>query len=142
MMCRILALLLTIMFPLAGAADDSFVYESFSGVKIGRVFLSQSQRETLDARRLLGPQEGGASGEQSVDPASGPRRLPSAGFIIGRNGHSKIWRDGDFVDSGGAARSMTFPGDVRITRHVAADPSSADTDLDATSVGDSGDDGG
>lgn len=139
MMCRALTLLLVVMLPLAVAADDGFAYESFSGVKIGRVFLSQSQRETLDARRHLGPQEGNAPGEQPVDAAIAKRKLPSAGFIIGRNGRSKVWKDGDFVDSGAGTRSMTFPGDVTITRHVEADEPAADEESAVTGDGGPGD---
>jgi len=134
MIRRVLTLLL-IVFPLAVAADEGFVYESFSGVKIGRVFLSQSQREKLDARRLSSPGEGGSGDEQSVDPAVAARKLPSAGFIIGRDGRSKVWKNGDFVDSGGGIRSMTFPGDVTITRHVPADESAANVDGSATRDG-------
>jgi hypothetical protein len=138
-MCRVLTLLLFIMLPLAGAADDGFVYESFSGVKIGRVFLSQGQRESLDARRLLNPQEGDAGGEQPGDAKATSRNLPSAGFIIGRDGRSKIWKNGDFVDSSGGTRTMTFPGDVTITRHVQARKSDADVDPAATGDGRSDD---
>ena len=46
------------------AADEGLVYESFSGVTIGRLFLSQSEREYLDVRRLLPLQEGSAGGAQ------------------------------------------------------------------------------
>ena len=139
-MCRALTLLLFVMLPLAVAAGDGFAYESFSGVKIGRVFLSQSQRDALDARRHLDPQEGNAPGEQSVDTAVAKRKLPSAGFIIGRDGRSKVWKNGDFVESVGGTRSMTFPGDVSITRHVETDSSATDTDPVAGNDSDSGDD--
>lgn len=141
MMRRVLTLMLFIMLPLVGVADDGFVYESFSGVKIGRVFLSQNQRETLDARRLLNPGEGDAGGEQPVETSDAVRKLPSAGFIIGRNGRSKVWKNGDFVDSGGGMRSMTFPGDVTITRHVEKQTSAADADSAARSDGGPGDEG-
>lgn len=120
-MYRVITLLLVAMYPLTSVADESVVYESFAGVEIGRVFLSQSQRELLDARRLLNPQQRDAGGEESAGVAPMLRKPASAGFIISRNGRSKVWKDGDFVDSGdNAARSMSFPGDIDITRHVEA----------------------
>jgi hypothetical protein len=97
------------------AADDSTVYESLSGVQIGRVFLSQQQRVELDARR-----EQVADGDvgKRTARATPSQALPSAGYIIGRNGYPKVWKDGDFVTTRDAeTTAMKFPGDVPVTRH-------------------------
>ena len=43
----------------------------------------------------------------------------AAGFIIGPNGRSRTWNEGDFVDSTRArALSTQFPGDVPVERQV------------------------
>ena len=109
--------------PLVSVADDT-VYESLYGVKIGRVFLSQDQREILDARRLSGPPTAAKGTTTSSAAGAQSRDVAAAGYIVGRNGRSKIWSGGDFVEAGKASpRSMTFPGDVKITRHVVAESS-------------------
>lgn len=119
---RIMITLFLLLLPLAAVTEEHLVYESFSGVTIGRVFLSQSERDMLDAQRLDGPQAGVAGAVVSGGDAVKSKPLASAGYIIGHNGRSKVWKDGDFVDSrSNSARSMSFPGDVKITRHVVAD---------------------
>lgn len=121
-----LIVVLLLLLPLVSVADDALVYESFMGVSIGRVFLTQQERELLDARRLLSSQDGDNEASSSTSDDSNGKPLASAGYIIGRNGRSKIWRDGDFVESrGNAANSMSFPGDVKITRRIAVDESAA-----------------
>lgn len=114
----ILVVLMLLVCPVTTAAEES-IYESLSGVKIGRVFLYQYQRDTLDARRLAGPpvRSHGQETPHGTDETS--REAASAGYIIGPNGRSRIWANGDFVEAGGSrTRSMAFPGDVKVTRHV------------------------
>ena len=112
------AALFVLVCPTVAAADEPFVYETFAGVKVGRVFLSQSQRDTLDAARLLEPGEGVAEGGDSDDAAAPSRTIRPAGYIIGSSGRSRVWKDGDFVETSAEVSSTTaFPGTIRITRH-------------------------
>ena len=119
MSVRAVVLLLAVLVPVPSMAEDSLIYESFDGVTIGRVFLTQRERESLDVRRLQTPKEAGRAKEQPSDAEPQQTARPSAGYIIGRNGRPKTWKDGDFVDSvSRSAVAMSFPGDVKITRHV------------------------
>jgi len=114
-----LSLLILACMPARG---EDLVYESISGVTIGRVFLSQHERDQLDERRLDTPQE--ENPHSAAPSTTGPKAKPaqSAGYIIGRSGRSKFWKDGDFVESqSDAVRSMSFPGDVKVTRHKAVE---------------------
>ena len=118
MMYRNALVFCALLLPATAVADDDSVYESLAGVDIGRVFLSQQQRDALDARR--GDDDlTNASGEASATAAP-PKSRSSAGYIIGRGGRSKVWKDGDFVDETGVSSiPVTFPGDVKITHHLA-----------------------
>ena len=119
------ALMLVAVSP--AASDENHVYESYDGVTIGRVFLSPAQRQFLDARRHLKPAPAG--GESSSDEKSEPTKKapPPAGFIIGPNGRSRVWKEGDFVDSAPAAtREMAFPGEINVVRHASQDESRDD----------------
>ena len=124
MSIRLLTIALLVAVTTSAAADEQYVYESFAGVQIGRVFLTQSQRDALDAARLLGPQEGESEDTVDAKPGAPKKAIRPAGYIIGSGGRSRVWQDGDFVETGrDAARTLTFPGDVRITRHkTTADP--------------------
>ena len=119
---RSVLLLCVLLLPAAAVADDSSVYESLSGVHIGRVFLSPAERATLDARRERGSDAAGAAAGDDTGKSAPARAAQSAGYIIGRDGESKVWKNGDFVASGGA-EAVKFPGAVDITRHetLAAD---------------------
>ncbi len=118
MRVRILVILLVAGCPLAAMAEEPFVYESFAGVQIGRVFLSQSQRDALDAARLLPPAEGTAESSDTTQPEVASRPIRPAGYIIGSGGRSRVWKDGDFVETDSdVSRSTAFPGAIRITRH-------------------------
>ena len=133
MSCRSPLLLLLVLLACMPARGEEFVYESISGVTIGRVFLSQQERDQLDDRRLNAPQEEGPRG--GAPSTAGPKSKPvqSAGYIIGRSGRSKFWKDGDFVDSkSNAVRSMSFPGDVKVTRHETVDDSDSGDEHDAS----------
>jgi len=128
MMKTILLLsVLALTYPLLSAAENSPVYESLSGVRIGRVFLTQNERDLLDARRLVEPP--GASFKEVISDAPAKSKpLASAGYIIGRHGRSKVWKNGDFVESRNDPEvSVSFPGDIKITRHAASDKA-PDTD--------------
>ena len=131
--------LLALVCPTVAAADEPFVYESFAGVKVGRVFLSQSQRDALDAVRLLEPGEGVAEGSDTDDAEAQAqsRTIRPAGYIIGSSGRSRVWKDGDFVETSADVSSATaFPGTIRITRHRGNTPQA-----DSTGAADGGDDG-
>ena len=131
------AILLLFMCPLTAAAEEPFVYESFAGVQIGRVFLSQSQREALDAARLLTPGQGTVAGDEAPDAEEPSRKVRPAGYIIGSSGRSRVWKDGDFVETGSdVPGSMAFPGAIRITRH-----SGTAQQPDDTAAADGGGDG-
>ena len=139
MTVRLLAAILILAVPLDAAAEEEFVYESFAGVQIGRVFLSQSQRDALDAARLLGPQDSDSEGTETAEPGVPAKKIRPAGYIIGSGGRSRVWQDGDFVETGrDAARSLSFPGEVRITRHknkakpAAGESTDSGTDDDAS----------
>lgn len=105
--------------PVDGVADEESVYESIAGVAIGRIFYTQSDRDYIDAQRLLPP------ADRSVDPDTGERvapktkSAPSAGYIVSDEGGRKVWKNGDFVSAVDRSRdAMSFPGDVKIVRHV------------------------
>ena len=122
---------LALLFATSAApADETVVYESFSGVKIGRVFLAPGDRERLDEWRLNPPAEGTAGEPVAEGATAKPRALASAGYIISSSGRARVWRDGDFVESTRQApQRMAFPGDVTVTRTVPEDAaSSADTE--------------
>lgn len=115
---RFHAMLLVLLIPFASWADEESVYETLSEVAVGRVFTSQAQRDALDARRLVSGSDGIAASTASSDDAESSAGPESAGHIIVRKGPVKVWKDGDFVASGDRpARTMSFPGDVEITRH-------------------------
>lgn len=126
----VLSLLLLVCMPARG---EDFVYESISGVTIGRVFLSQRERDQLDDRRQNSPQ--GESPRSGAPSTASPKSKPvqSAGYIIGRSGRSKFWKDGDFVEvQSDAVRSMSFPGDVKVTRRETIEESVTDDEHDAS----------
>ena len=126
--CLLVALVLLLSRP--AMAEDSPVYESFRGVTIGRVFLTQEHRDSLDRRRLQFPRR---TPRLSSTAPAGPvsKAAPPAGYIIGPNGRSKAWRDGDFVDTPSKpVRRMAFPGDVAVKRHPAPEKSANDGDAD------------
>ncbi len=110
------------LFTAAAVANDDLVYESLRGVEIGRVFLSQEQRAVLDQKRKHSASDGAsASGTSPVPEALAPSAL-SAGYIIGRDGQAKVWKDGDFASSSMRRETaLRFPGDVKIIRHTAID---------------------
>ena len=121
---------LTIVVLLASSAtviaEDAAVYETFSGVKIGRVFLAPGDRQRLDEQRL-NPPAADVAGETTAEGTPETRRpVASAGYIISSSGRARVWHDGDFVESGRRApRSMAFPGDVKVTRSVPEDAAEA-----------------
>ena len=130
MIVRCLLIALVLLWSRTAAAGDSPVYESFRGVTIGRVFLTQEQRNSLDKRRLQIPSR--IAGPSSA-AAEGPARKTAspAGYIIGPGGRSKTWRDGDFVETTTKpVRRMSFPGDVTVKRHPAPETSANDGDAE------------
>lgn len=140
MICRLPLFLSLLFLAWLPAHGEDLVYESISGVTIGRVFLSQQERDQLDDRRLENPQ--GENPRGAGPSTAGPKSKPaqSAGYIIGRSGHSKFWKDGDFVESqSNAVRSMSFPGDVKVTRHEIVEESVTGNE-DDTSPHDNGPD--
>jgi len=125
----------------AATAEEPAVYESFSGVKIGRVFLAPGDRDRLDERRLTAPAEGTAEEPGSASSPPTTRALPAAGYIISSSGRASVWRDGDFVESPRQApKKMAFPGDVEVTRTVAEDAANAASEEDQRARNSEGDD--
>lgn len=119
-----LAGILLLVLGTSAVADNSRVYESYDGVTIGRVFLSPAERDYLDARRHLKPGPAGAEPGPDSSEDGDDKTPPPAGFIVGPNGKSKVWKEGDFVDAGTrTTQTMAFPGDIEIVRHVAKDGS-------------------
>ena len=114
-------LILVMLAPVAwhsAAADENPVYESLGTVSIGRVFLNQQQRDSLDRLRLRGP-ETGTPTDGRTEAEVKDKAPAAAGFIIGPNGRSRTWTEGDFVDSTRArALSTRFPGDVPVERQA------------------------
>lgn len=111
--------LILLAIPLSAVANDDPVYESFSGLAIGRVFFGPADRERLDANRRKVPQQAVST---PIPANAKPLRKTqaSAGYIIGRSGQARVWYNGDFVASSvSTADTTTFPGDVAITRHPA-----------------------
>jgi hypothetical protein len=130
MIARYLLVASVLWLPQSVIAEDSPVYESFHGVSIGRVFLSQERRNSLDKRRLEIPRRSAVAGTSAGQKKTG-KSAPPAGYIIGPDGRSRTWRNGDFVQTGpNAARRMSFPGDVAVKRHPAARTSEDDGDAD------------
>ena len=142
MRARDVLLLLLLGLSSAAMADDSAVYESFSGVTIGRVFLAPGDRDRLDERRLNPPAESAVDVSAANGTAQPSRRPASAGYIISSSGRARVWHDGDFVESAERApQRMAFPGDVTVTRTVPEDTAgNADTEdpgeLDSEAEGD------
>ena len=104
------------------SAEEAVVYETFAGVKIGRVFLTPGDRARLDEQRLH-PPAAAVGDEPATEGATETRRsLPSAGYIISSSGRARVWHDGDFVESRQhTPRNMQFPGDVKVIRSVPED---------------------
>lgn len=126
--CLLIVLVLLLSRPVV--ADDSPVYESFRGVTIGRVFLTQEHRDALDKQRLQLPRRIPGTTAATTEGPTG-KTAPPAGYIIGPSGRSKTWRDGDFVETASKpVRRMSFPGDVAVKRHPAPDKSANDGDAD------------
>ena len=136
----LIACVLAMGVPVSAAASDGAVYESMTGVRIGRVFLAPAERAQLDVDRLKAPTEGGKV--ENVQPGSTPAtekpRPPAAGYIISHSGGARVWNNGDFIKtSGQAPQAMAFPGDIRVTRHVAkaGEPNGTTSDSPVLEVG-------
>ncbi len=122
-MSRLLAILLLLSAGQAVGADEVPVYESLSGLSIGRVFYSQAERELLDQRRHLPPQSSlpavtktGTAGKRQINHDD------AAGFIKSSSGRSRIWKKGRFVPtSQSPEEAVSFPGEVEVERHDDAD---------------------
>lgn len=117
--------LFTIMLiaPAAVAADD--LYESLDNVRLGRLFLSPAERQTLEARRGDAAYYEGVNNDGSESgPAAvveSPRR-PAAGYIVAGTGRPLVWVDGAFrrADASTVAR-LKFPGVVQIEKSHTAE---------------------
>ena len=132
---RCITVVLLLSAPMLACASDDAVYESFSGVKIGRVFLSPADREALDRRRLNPPVRESDAHKSAAGSEQAQRSRASAGYIISASGRARVWRDGDFVVSDRRQpQKMAFPGDVKITRRAASPqtPPPADANPAAT----------
>ncbi len=123
MRSRFLVMILLFGAGQAATAEESPVYESLSGLSIGRVFYSQAERELLDQRRHLPA----PSGQAALKGKGTPRkqridRDDAAGFIKSSSGRSRIWTNGRFVPTNQSPEeAVSFPGEVEVERHDAAD---------------------
>ena len=139
--CTLLFLFLTV----PAGADDAVVYESLTGVSIGRVFLHPDERAYLDANRGKAPTTTvSAAAEAEGEATAEPTREP-AGFISRNGRERRYWQDGDFVRRGqGKSGGAGFPGQVKIIRHEKSpppEPSAQSTAPDTSEDEDSGNDG-
>ena len=113
-------LILTILLASSAHADNTDVYETIARISIGRVFLTPEERRLLDAaRRQPQPTVSQSAPSTSETTDSGPSSNAS-GYIVSSSVKSRLWRDGDFVETARTPTPATrFPGDVKITRHRA-----------------------
>ena len=109
-------LILTVLLCSSAHADTSDVYETIAGVSIGRVFLTPEERRLLDAARTRSPQAESRSTVSSGEPVDPEPSTNASGYILISSGKSRLWRDGDFVETA-VTPTRRFPGDVRIIRH-------------------------
>lgn len=101
------------------AAYEESVYESMSGVAIGRIFYAQNERDYLDRQRLLSPKDATVHTDADAPVAATGKSTLAAGYIISNDGGRKVWKDGDFVSAAyRLPKSISFPGDVKIIRQV------------------------
>ncbi|MDJ0701376.1 MAG: hypothetical protein QNJ07_16120 [Woeseiaceae bacterium] len=122
-MSRLLVILFLFGAGQAVSADDVPVYESLSGLSIGRIFYSQAERELLDQRRHQPPQSGRLVAGTRAEPRTpAVKHDDAAGFIKSSSGRSRIWKKGRFVPtSQSPEEAVSFPGEVDVERHDAAD---------------------
>lgn len=120
------------------AVADADIYESSSDIDIGRVFLTAAERERLDRRRLLPAATAAGNGQPSTAPSvanSAGRQRQPAGYIVSSSGERSDWTGDSFVANGSRSPQMqSFPGDVKIVRHVDA-TGRTEQDDDADSQG-------
>ena len=115
------------------AADDVAIYETISGVSIGRVFLTPVERRLLDATRKQVPQSATYEGTAAADPQEDEAPSHAAGYIVSSSGKARRWLNGDFVEAQNSPASSTrFPGDVKITKHTATMNDSDAPDAEAS----------
>ena len=122
-MIKLSVALLTI-FPLvqAAAAEDAPVYESLSGLPIGRVFFTPAERERLDQQRKKTPRKAAPTSEYRGTAAQTQQTNPdAAGYITNGEGQSRIWKRGEFVSTTRSpAEDVAFPGEIKVKRHERA----------------------
>ena len=120
---RINATVLAFLLWQPAVAEEAPVYESLSGLSIGRIFYTQDERDFLDQRRHLAPQsqkmavKGKRTAARSADEHN-----DAAGFISSSSGKARIWSKDRFVPvDRNPVEAVSFPGDVEVTRHDEAD---------------------
>jgi len=133
---KLSVLLLSILGNTA-VADSPEVYEAIGNIPIGTVFLTPAERALLDVKRLQPATSGIATGDSAGNDGeaqpTAKKAPPAAGYIISSSGRQQHWSGNDFVKSGDTSLpAMSFPGEVRITRHTepAADAEPDDRDDD------------
>lgn len=103
----------------AAAEEEAQVYESLGDVKIGRVFLSPSQRDSLDNRR--GRAAAVATANAPAVRSQAKQSHDAAGYIQRSGGPSRVWSNGDFVRADDVS-GVTFPGDIEVLRKAVPKP--------------------
>lgn len=91
-------------------ADD--LYGERSELTLGRLFLTEEERQTLDGRRALGPERDDAAEEQPSERAPTPKKSAAFGLIASGGRTPLIWRNGSFrqaSDPSAAAQPTKSP---------------------------------
>lgn len=100
------------LIPSTSFAEEG-VYESLADVKIGRIFLSPSERISLDNQRGKAPAL--AIAAKPAVTARATQSPDAAGYILRSGGPTRVWSNGNFVPAEDAS-DVTFPGDVEVLR--------------------------
>lgn len=104
---------------------------------LGRVFMTPAERWALDQTRRLPPvvhkRMAGTSTEAEADTP--PNSRHAMGYIIPNKGTPSAWQDGEFkeISDGRDPELISFPGSIRIIRHVDStgdDTTTTDDDSD------------
>ncbi len=109
-------------------ADGEHFYESLPNVSIGKVFFSPQQRAELDQRRGSPAAVVSSGAAASGSPRKKVNKV-AAGFILSSKGTSKVYADGDFVNSQESV-AVKFPGSVTIVRGEDPDDAEASDEAD------------
>jgi len=108
----LIAMLSVALLATPAIAHEDGVYESLGHIPVGRIFLSPEERARLDKVRGKSPVQ---SKETRPAGSSGNRvnDKDAAGFIVSDSGTTRVWKNGDFVETASVS-NVRFPGQVRV----------------------------